>query len=502
METQPILPTIPGLNLFPRSFVIHNGSEFSLASVDDTTCLAILTPFRNTPFRNFEGERNEIGQHTLFTGPLSSKNAAAMRAHLPWLNPSLMGLNTSAGLGDRLGLATPGHVRAVKHFEGHITPVFAQQSIREMNRTGRTPRQVMDDATWGVFLEGWKSPMGADADHLKTPADIDLCLEAGFTFFTIDPGDHVDNTAESLTVGELEELSAALPAELQPSKMGLSGRTLLIEDLMLKVSETELLRAAVKYGRALVHVAAMYRHLSDAAGSRPFELEVSVDETEQPTSLVEHVYIAMGLKKMGVRWVSLAPRYIGRFEKGVDYLGDPTEFERSLAGHAAIARQFGPYKLSLHSGSDKFSIYAAAARQTRGLVHLKTAGTSYLEALRTLAAVDERLFREIYLFAYERYEQDRKTYHVSAELAKAPSPEDLTRGSDLCSLTDLLEQFDAREILHVTFGSVLTAANSDGSRRFYNRLISVLRKNSEAYASNLESHFIRHLEPFSHVSTH
>ncbi|MEM5775113.1 MAG: tagaturonate epimerase family protein, partial [Anaerolineaceae bacterium] len=286
MDTQPILPTIPGLNLFPRSFVIHNGSEFSLASIDGATCLAILTPFRNTPFRNFEGERNEIGQHTLFTGPLSAKNAEAMRAHLPWLNPSLMGLSTSAGLGDRLGLATPGHVRAVRHFEAQITPIFAQQSIREMHRTGRTPRQVMDDATWGVFLEGWKSPMGADADHLKTPADIDLCLEVGFTFFTIDPGDYVNNLTESLSVGELEELAAGLPAELQPSKMGLSGRTLLIEDLMLRVSEADLLRAAVKYGRAVMHVAAMYHHLSDAAGARPFELEVSVDETEQPTSLL------------------------------------------------------------------------------------------------------------------------------------------------------------------------------------------------------------------------
>jgi hypothetical protein len=81
------------------------------------------------------------------------------------------------------------------------------------------------------------------------------------------------------------------------------------------------------------------------------------------------------LRQLGVRWVSLAPRYNGRFEKGVDYLGDVPPFEKDLAIHAAIAREFGPYKLSLHSGSDKFSIYPAAMRQTRGLVHLKTAGT-------------------------------------------------------------------------------------------------------------------------------
>ncbi len=149
--------------------------------------------------------------------------------------------------------------------------------------------------------------------------------------------------------------------------------------------EHTLLKAAVKYGRAIAFVAGMYRHLQKAAGKQPFELEVSVDETEQPTSHAEHVYIASELTRLGVQWVSLAPRYVGRFEKGVDYIGDLPAFEADFAGHAAIARHFGPYKLSLHSGSDKFSIYPIAARLSRGLVHLKTAGTSYLEALRTIA---------------------------------------------------------------------------------------------------------------------
>ncbi len=80
---------------------------------------------------------------------------------------------------------------------GNIAPIFAQQSIREMTRTGRTPQQVMDDATWGIFQEGWQDGFGADADHLKTPGDIDACLAAGYTFFTIDPGAHVDNRAET-----------------------------------------------------------------------------------------------------------------------------------------------------------------------------------------------------------------------------------------------------------------------------------------------------------------
>jgi hypothetical protein len=239
----------------------------------------------------------------------------------------------------------------------------------------------------------------------------------------------------------------------------------------------------------------MSRHLLKAAGARPVELEVSVDETDTPTSPAEHYWVASELRRLGVAWVSLAPRFVGRFEKGVDYIGDLAELETDVAAHAAIARHFGPYKLSLHSGSDKFSVYPVAARLANGLVHLKTAGTSYLEALRTLAALDPAMFRAIYAFARERYDSDKATYHVSAELAKAPAA-----GADAVpesGLPGLLEHFHAREILHVTFGSVLKQTNPDGTFRFKDRLFSLLRSNPEAYADNLEKHFVKHLQPFA-----
>ena len=268
--------------------------------------------------------------------------------------------------GDRLGLATPGHVRACAG--GQIAPIFAQQSIREMTRTGRTPQQVMDDATWGIFAEGWRDGVGADADHLKSAADIDACAAAGFTFFTIDPGDHVDNSADDLSFLRLLEASTHLPWDrLDDCVGGLTsryvGQTLEIEDYRIAFDEATVLRAAVKYGRAVAHVAAMYRHLLQAASG--WELEVSVDETETPTTHAEHVYIVSELKRLGVQWVSLAPRYIGRFEKGVDYIGDLAAFQADFAVHAAIARHFGPYKLSLHSGSDKFSVYSIAMQETQ-----------------------------------------------------------------------------------------------------------------------------------------
>jgi tagaturonate epimerase len=479
------------LALLPQSLIVQSDVEYALAQTDAGPCLAVCARVVTSSIRAFAGQVSELNGRTLLLCPLTPANAAAIRSQLTWLRPRPLGLTTSAGMGDRIGLATPGHVRAARATGSLIAPIFAQQSIREMARTGRTPQQVMDDATWGIFQEGWQNGVGADADHLKTPADIDCCLSAGYSFFTIDPGEYVDNRPESVDLSNLREIIRSFPVEIHPNASGLFGRNFDIEGLKIHFDELTLARAAVKYGKAVAHVASMYHHLATTAAERPFELEVSVDETDQPTSHAEHIYIASELKRLGVHWVSLAPRYVGRFEKGVDYIGDTGAFERDFAGHAAIARHFGPYKLSLHSGSDKFSIYPIAARLSQGMVHLKTAGTSYLEALRTIAALDMDLFREIYLFSRERYETDKASYHVSAELSRAPLAEEV----DDC--TTLLDQFDAREILHVAFGSVLTARSGDGSLRFFNRILSILRANSEAYATNLEKHFIRHLKPFA-----
>jgi hypothetical protein len=462
--------------------------ECALAQTATGPQLVVLAdPARQS---GFEGEFSDLAGKTLLTGPMTPKNAAALRSRFDWLCPALLGLRTSAGMGDRIGLATPGHVRAIRKTGGKIAPIFAQQSMREMTRTGRTPQQVMDEATWGIFQEGWMGGFGADADHLKNPEDIDACLAAGFTFFTIDPSSHVDNRAESASLGELRELTGNLPAELQPRASGLLDKNFDVEGLQVTFSEAVLLRAVVKYGRAMAHIASMYHHLMKSAGKHLFELEVSVDETDQPTSHAEHLYIAKELLRMGVQWVSLAPRFVGKFEKGVDYIGDLAAFETCIAGHAAISRQLGPYKISLHSGSDKYSIYPAAMRQTHGLVHLKTAGTSYLEALRTVAVFDSDLLGDIYIFARQHYDADKASYHVSAELSRAPLPENVK------NWTGLLDQFDAREILHVTFGSVLTGKSASGQWLFRDRFMSLLRSHPEAYAANLEKHFDRHLTPF------
>ena len=494
-----IVTMLPGYHVHQASLTHHDGVLYCLVNIDNgQNQLAVSTSPGSSHLADFEGVATAFDEQTLLLCPLSAGNAAALRKRLVWLLPTVQGLQTTVGLGDRLGLATPGHLRAVRAVGGHLVPLPAQQSIREMSRTGRTPQQVMDDAMWGVFAEGWHSGYGADADHLKTPQDIDQCLAAGYTFYTFDPGEYVESAADNASPSALRVRLDALPWEgLEDSPMALKARYLsapmTCEEHIIHFDEHILTRAAVKYGRALAHVAMLYRHLAQAGAGRQWEVEISVDETDQPTTHAEHVYFATELRRLGVKWVSLAPRYMGRFEKGVDYIGDVSDFEAAMSVHAAIARTLGPYKLSLHSGSDKFSIYEPAARQARGLVHLKTAGTSYLEALRTIAVLEPDLLQSIYVFAREHYEEDRASYHVSARLERAPAPEALTDAD----VSMLLEQFDAREILHVTFGSVLTAQTPDGHHLFYERLIEVLRTHPEEYAADLKAHFLRHLRPFA-----
>jgi hypothetical protein len=364
-----------------------------------------------------------------------------------------------------------------------------------MTRTQRTPTQVMDAATWGVLQEGFRSGFGSDADHLQKPEDIDSTAAAGFTMFTIDPGAFVENTADKLDAAGLTRKLPAIDFDtLAASQADLFrryvGKTLPIQGkAKVRFTEVTFLRALVKYGSAIAHTVRMFRHLQEVH-RRPFEVEVSVDETETPTSPAEHYFFAAELKRLGVTWVSMAPRFVGRFEKGVDYIGDLRAFRASFARHVAVMKTLGPYKISIHSGSDKFRIYPIVAELTGGLVHLKTAGTSYLEALRAIAATEPGLFREILDFARGRYETDKASYHVSARVAKVP-PAATLKDRDL---PPLLDDFHARQVLHCTFGSVLTA---DGGERFRTRLYAALEGDEEAYYDVLQKHLGRHLAPFA-----
>lgn len=474
----------PNLPLIVESVVNHEGTIYGVMKRPDNVekQLSVLG--------NISGFEGVPSGGEALVGPLSPQNAAVLRQRLPWLQPVTLGLRTSAGFGDRMGMATPGHVLTVRG--SGVAPIFAQQSVRENTRTGRTPQQVLDDAMWGAFQAGWREAWGADADHIKTSEDIVPFVQAGYTFYTIDPSDYVDDAAEYDTLDALQIKAAALDWDALQTTLADTRqrylRSLTLNSMTLTFDELTLLKALAKYGAAVIHTARLAKVLQTQLNGRLFELEMSVDETGTTTSLYEHFYIVSELKRLNVPFVSLAPRFVGRFEKGVDYIGDLGELEQNIAGHTAIMEHFGnSYKLSLHTGSDKFSVYPIAARLAQGRVHLKTAGTSYLEALRVVASFDPDLFRIIVNFARSRYETDRKTYHVSATLDKVPPVAELSQEQ----LVGLLDQFDARQVLHVTFGSVLDK---------YGLPIRMLLRQFEGnYHQFLKAHFDNHLMAFRKV---
>ncbi|WP_105035724.1 tagaturonate epimerase family protein [Cryobacterium aureum] len=469
--------------------------ELTILGRGDNRRLRVLAPDASG-LGDFEGVPGSVAEGMVLEGPLSAVNARALRANIPSLQPQPLGLATSAGLGDRLGLATPGHVRAFRRYGAGILPVFAQQSIREMDRLDRTPQQVLDDATFGCLQGGWDGPVGADADHLKSTEEIDRCLAAGFTSFTLDPGEHVRAVPAVVSTDLLAGLQwAALEDDADSMSRRYAGLVVEAEGTVIRVAEDDLRRAAAKYADAVVYTVSMYRHLM-ACARYPVDVEVSVDETDEPTTLAEHVYLATEMKRLGMTWVSFAPRYVGGFEKGIEYIGDTTVFFDSLVAHANIARAMGPYKISLHSGSDKFSIYDQAVAATGRLVHLKTSGTSYLQALGVAAIHDPALFRAIYDVSRDAYRGARASYQVSAQLDRTPAAENLTDEQ----LPALVTNSDSRQVLHVGYGAVLTQHDEGGARWMSDALRSLLSTHAEEYESVLESHLGRHLRPFAELS--
>ena len=356
-----------------------------------------------------------------------------------------------------------------------------------------TPEQVMTAAIWGVFQQGYTRGFGADADHLKTIADLDDVISAGYTFYTCDPGDHVDDRAATLSGDELrheferleghEELRAEYLERRFEIRDPKDGRVLQFE-----FSVEDLRRTAVKYYRAVRHAIVMYRELANRL--REFDYEVSVDETDSPTTPLEHFFIARELRRAGVSFVGLALRFVGEFQKGIDYIGDLNDLDKQLQAHATITRAVGPYRISVHSGSDKLSSYPLFRKRFGTLFHVKTAGTSYLEALHMLALDEPQFFRDIYRFALTRYDDDKRTYHVTQH-PEVPHIETVPDEQ----LAGLFGQNDVRQLLHVTYGSVLNRRDEEGKKSFRERLLKALNHHEERYSDLLKEHFKRHLDP-------
>jgi hypothetical protein len=417
----------------------------------------------------------------------------ALREALPHLQPRPTGKTPSFGFGDRTGMATPGHLLALKG--SGFFPNLAQQSIREMTRTQRSPAEVLDAAVFGALQSGHLTGFGADADHLKTLDDVDRCADAGFVSFTLDAIEKVIDAAPRMNDADLEQAYQKILAEVPAAKgweKKYSGKTFTFEKKVAVRMEGRAFREAiVKYGRAIPYWLEMEKRVRAKTKGRACEIEIAVDETGAVTTGAEHVFIARELQERGMRFQGFAPRFVGEFEKGVDYKGERKILEDSVVEHAVLARAHGGYKISVHSGSDKFSIYPMIAKATQGCFHLKTAGTSWMEAVRVITRKDPELFREMCDYVRGQFSKDVASYHISGDPAKVPAPAGLKDGE--------LEKIyvvddDGRQIMHVTYGSAFTAKDEAGNWIFRDRIFEVLARHEDLYTACLQKHLGRHVK--------
>lgn len=394
--------------------------------------------------------------------PLNHATAQWLRVEFPWTAPSrVLSLRRTFGVGDRLGIAGAGHLRCLKGRDA--APVLAQQSVRELTLTGRSFSDVLDAATFAVFREGYLGPWGADGDHLKSFAEIETALSAGFTMLTLDC---------SAQIGQGE----APTAEQRAAYL---GRSFSVEGADYRFDAAALADCTRIYGAALDFIAEVYTRYV-RRGSVDFE--VSIDETDTPTTPLQHYFVASELLRREVTVQTVAPRFCGEFQKGVDYRGDPAQLRQELGQHAAIARSFG-YKLSIHSGSDKLSIYPAIDEATRGVWHVKTAGTNWLEAMKLVAMRDPALYREAHTLALESFHAARQYYHVSCDPTRIPPLDTLTDAQ----LPALFGADDPRQLIHITYGQLLRSPLRE-------RLFDLWRQEEEGYFELLGDHIGRHLD--------
>jgi hypothetical protein len=405
----------------------------------------------------------------------------------------------SIGTGDRFAHQAKAQLQAcVMALDSgmEVIPVW-NKSNREHTIIGSQPLTVRHAADAAVKALGWKRPYFCDADHITlhtVSPFLDVC-----DFYTIDVADSIGQPASE---GDIEDFVARHPE--------LTGRVQFdVAREAVEITQQSLLNAARKYLAAVKKAGEVYRAIESAKGKGNFIPEVSMDETDSAQTPVELLIILAAIADEGIPVQTIAPKFSGRFNKGVDYVGDVKQFEREFAlDVAAIAYAVAHFglpdnlKLSVHSGSDKYSIYPAiyATMQRFGSgVHLKTAGTTWLEELIGLAEAGGEgltLAKDIYSEAYAHREELCVPYAtvIDIEPSGLPSP-DKVRGWTSEQYTGALRHVAGapafnrsfRQLLHVGFK---VAAHM--GRRY----IELIEANRDVIARNVtENLYERHIAP-------
>lgn len=405
----------------------------------------------------------------------------------------------SIGVGDRFahqGVAQLDAVISAGRGGVPVTPVW-NKSHREHTIVGTSPGEVRTEADAAVRARGWTEPYFVDADHVNFET-VDGFLDSS-DFFTLDVADFIGREPDPDDLGRFVRTHKKYVGSLQIPGI----------DCVFEVSEATVEQSARQYLAAVREAGRIWRRIEDAKGAAGFVTEVSMDETDQPQTPVALLFILAAVADEGIPAQTVAPRFSGRFNKGVDYAGDvgqfAREFEQDLAVIALAVRQFGlpeNLKLSVHSGSDKFSIYGpmreAMAKFDAG-VHLKTAGTTWLEELIGLALAGGdglQLAKEVYTTALARREELCVPYAsvIDIDPAALPSPETVDAWDEETFASALRHDptcaaynASVRQLLHV--GYKVAAEMGD-------RFLSALERHADVIARNVtENIYDRHLRP-------
>ena len=405
----------------------------------------------------------------------------------------------SIGTGDRFAHQGEAQLRAVMLAaeQGVDVAIVWNKSNREHNLIGTEPSGIRQEAEAAVAALGWKGGYFVDADHIGV-ATVDRFVDAS-DFFTLDVADF---TGKKAPEADLESFVKAHERFL--GELAIPG----IEK-PLNITRDSLRAVAEKYLFAVQEAGRIYRHVEAKKGKGNFVTEVSMDETDLPQTPDEMAFILAAIAAEGIPANTIAPKFTGRFNKGVDYVGVVAQFEKEFEEDVLVIAwavvAFGlpaNLKLSVHSGSDKFSLYPGIHRILKRRdagVHLKTAGTTWLEELIGLAESGGeglRLAQECYAIALGRFEELRKPYATVIDIdeAKLPSPEAVAKWSS-SDFADALRHDQScprynlhfRQLLHVSF----KVAAEMGKR-----YTDALEANAAVIAKNVTGNlFDRHIRP-------
>ena len=340
----------------------------------------------------------------------------------------------SFGIGDRFGFECAAQLRAIQKSAASGVPIVPvwNKSNREHGIAGTVPEDARKAADLAVRACAWTGSYYVDADHIGM-ATVDAFLPS-HDFFTIDVADFIGKP-------EGDEAATAFFSAMAPFK----GRRLIPEmGAGAEITDVVLESFARKYLCAMSEAGTVYRYIAGKKGTGGFISEVSVDEARNPQSPVELLLILAALAREGIPVQTIAPKFTGSFLKGVDYIGDPCRFEREFNDHLAVlafaVQNFGlpkNLKLSIHTGSDKFTLYPLVHRAIQRAetgIHLKTAGTTWLEEAAGMAASGGdglRLVQDIYRESYKRFDELCEPYLAVIRIDKhrLPLPERVTAWS-------------------------------------------------------------------------